>query len=894
MSLAIDGSSPASVLASGGTVVTSASFTPPAGALLIACTEGAGGAGSNPTITITNSGSGTGGWSQLLKATKTSTAGSGNGGVAAIHMAVATGSALTVTSTMTSGSLPINLKVYVFTGFDSLNPIGANTKFAWSNVSHTTTSSFLSTANNSIIVCAAAEWLSSPVPTSSDLTIETYFVSGQSRGFSGFKTNATSGSTVTCDLNASGSDWLYCVIEVMPATGGHNVAVGQAFETDTAQQVLFNPPDRDIQLPPAYGPGIVGAPSSGMQVVMWQGATAGSATKTVVVNQVLETEFAQVIQGPLVRTQAFDLPDVITPAAALPPANDIGSYTSDETDAALHADSRTERFRYELLDNSNTSIMFLDDVLISGDVSYAHDNDIKRTATFTVVETAATDGINYEHDRLRPYYDILMPDGLWARFSLGIFLLSSPTRAIKKGIVTRDVSAYDLTAVLTQNATGNRYALALGANVIAAVKDILDVHGLDYVIGDSDEVLAAPKDWDPGTAWYEIIADLLALIAWRPLFFDSEGIGRTLLNATPADRQTDFHYLDDALSVLDPEVTEELDLWDVPNIWVLIATKPDNTPLVARFDNDNPDSPTSTVNRGRNVPKFVTDGIDATTQDALNAMAANMGFEDSQVFQSASFSTAIMPQHGDYNVIHLRYGALGIDHIYGESEWSFNMVPGSLMTHVARRVVDVTQPLEDDTPISTGTFIIAQTGEQEIAQKITASKTSTITAHTKTYAATWYRSYEEDGTIGRTPEPSVLYAGSTNGDDSWGKQKSLIGFDYVTIEADLVGAEITGCWFTWKQIHTWYTAGATWYIGTHNYTSKPTTSTGSTNVSARRFSMHVDRNTQYKHLLTVAIGNEFKSGATRGFVFGPPATEDVQYYGYTDDSPLILTITYNK
>lgn len=221
MALAIDASSPVSALAAGGVVVTTASFTPPNGSLLVACSEGDGGAGANPSITITNTGTGVSAWTNALRATKTTSAGTGNGGVSCIDYAtITTGSAMTVTSTMGSGALPINLKVYVITGYDTTGFIGPNFKLAWSNVAHTTTQSFLSTRNNSLIICAAAEWLSSNAPTSSDLTIETYFVSGQSRGLSGFKTVAVAGSTVTCDLNCTGADWLYCIVEILPAVVG--------------------------------------------------------------------------------------------------------------------------------------------------------------------------------------------------------------------------------------------------------------------------------------------------------------------------------------------------------------------------------------------------------------------------------------------------------------------------------------------------------------------------------------------------------------------------------------------------------------------------------------------------------------------------------------------------
>lgn len=701
--------------------------------------------------------------------------------------------------------------------------------------------------------------------------------------------SSTGAQTGTFTLNHS-RDWT-AIVATFKLVADHYIVMGQPLDAEIAQPVKRGTyADPDAQLPPNYGPGIVGAPTS--KGINWPGNYV-TGPKLVNIGQAKETETAQLVTGPLLRTTATEVFNVITPAAALPHARDIGDYTADDIQAALLADSRVERFRFELLDGALMSKAFLDDVEISGDVTYAHDNDIKRTAKLTIVETPATVGIRYESDRLKPYYDLLMPDGMWARFPLGVFLLSSPTRSIKGGLVTRDVEAYDLAAMLTQDTTPDRYSLIAGANVIDTVRDILTDHGLGYQIGDSEQVLAVPKDWDPGTSWYQIVADLLSMIAFRPLWFDANGLAQTLVNATPLDRQVDFVYPDDSLSVLDPEMSEALDLWDVPNVWVLIASTPTDQPIVSTYKNQNPESPTSTTSRGREVTKVVSDGIDATTQDALDSLAQNMAFEDSQIYQTLSFATAIMPQHDDYNVLHLIYGAFDVDALYAESDWSITLTAGTEMTHAARRVVDVRRSLDDDVVLS-NTQIIHQVGETEIAQSMTATKVPAQTAHTDDWTSTYHRTYPGGTNVGyRSPEPSVLYAGS-NG-NQYGIHRGIIGFNWPNIQANLVGATITSCYFTFKQQGTYYSSGAYWWVGTHTYTSIPVNWDGPVHVSGlRRIKLHVVAGTTYKLNCGIAIGNDFKSGAALGIAIGPPVDGNFDAYGYMASSPMILEINYKK
>lgn len=167
-----------------------------------------------------------------------------------------------------------------------------------------------------------------------------------------------------------------------------------------------------------------------------------------------------------------------------------------------------------------------------------------------------------------------------------------------------------------------------------------------------------------------------------------------------------------------------------------------------------------------------------------------------------------------------------------------------------------------------------------------------VTNYTKTYNATWSQTY--DGSNNQKTG-STIDQGQY---DSAGNRRGLIGFDWATIKNDLSGANITGVWITMYAEHWYYNNGGTGIIGTHNYSSKPSKwSSGS--VNDNRFSSpNWPRGSKRKVAMSVAIGNEFKAGTTKGIAIGPGPSTNLIYYGkfsdYADTNKPVLTIAYSK
>jgi hypothetical protein len=324
--------------------------------------------------------------------------------------------------------------------------------------------------------------------------------------------------------------------------------------------------------------------------------------------------------------------------------------------------------------------------MISATVNNDSLSAIKRTASFRLLDTS---GINYGSDRIRPWARLAMPGG-WVEWPLGVFLLASPTRLLDPaGFVVRDVAAYDQLLVLQQDQISDRYSVAAGGLYTDAIATLVDGYSFVKAITPSASTLPLAREWAPGTTKLQILNDLLGDINYYSATFDEQGTLVCKPYLTPASRASEYTYADDVSSTLLGTVEQGIDLYSVPNKWVLVQSEPNGAAsIVGTYTNVNPLSPTSTISRGRTITKIVVEAL-AADLATLNALAANMGFRDSQVYETIKMPTALMPMHSDSDVVTLNVGGLGISAKYAETAWVMPLKAGSTMTHSVRRVVVV-------------------------------------------------------------------------------------------------------------------------------------------------------------------------------------------------------------
>lgn len=369
------------------------------------------------------------------------------------------------------------------------------------------------------------------------------------------------------------------------------------------------------------------------------------------------------------------------------PLNPFAAYTVDEVKRALEgrSGSRMLTFRYDRLSSSRVYLGPLGNVL-GGEISNNSLADIKRKAVFTMRDTGE---LNYLSDLVRPWVGLRMPDGGVVEWPVGTFSLSTPSRALSvAGVVTRDVEAYDLLVVLHEDKVTDRYSVAAGTLYTAAVATVASSAGVAASITPSTLTLPAAMEWEPGTTKLRIINDLLGAINYESAFFDELGVLTCQPYQSPDERPIAYTYADGVASVRSGDAEQTVDLFDVANRWVLVTSEPDRPVLVSTYTNDDPLSPTSTVSRGRTIVDFREDE-EAADQTTLDAKAARLAFEASQVFEAVDFETALMPMHGNADVLRLEIPGLAVSARYAEQTWSMPLRAGATMKHRARRVVTI-------------------------------------------------------------------------------------------------------------------------------------------------------------------------------------------------------------
>lgn len=286
----------------------------------------------------------------------------------------------------------------------------------------------------------------------------------------------------------------------------------------------------------------------------------------------------------------------------------------------------------------NAMIENISDLLTGGQVSLNHDRAIKHEATFNISDVA----------RIAPYTDFLavfmlrrFVDGTaWTRDQIGLYTTRVPsgTRTVERseGVYVGN----DLTAWLARRAFTDTVNFAAGTNYVTNVINIMALSGIvRHAIVPTTQVLAGDLSFAVGTTYLDACNTLL------------DAIGYYHLSMAPDGRMTsmptrDIAYVEPyrtitAADLMAPVVTQPTDT-TVANIVTVIKDNLNEPPLTAVRRNDEPDSPTSTVNLG--IIARTEKRSELVDQDAVNALADRLLSEGRTFYQTAR--TTLLPDPG--------------------------------------------------------------------------------------------------------------------------------------------------------------------------------------------------------------------------------------------------------
>lgn len=298
--------------------------------------------------------------------------------------------------------------------------------------------------------------------------------------------------------------------------------------------------------------------------------------------------------------------------------------------------SMTRTYEYYIV-NPNT---WMDQKIIDNVKSCSINRDLEAetlgSATFNIVGSV---GECY----VRAYL-VTVQNGITEKFPLGTYLVQTPSSNFSGK--TREVSMDGYTSLieLKENPPPLGYSILKDTNVMDQAYILTRENVRAPVVRTrTDNKLFHDFVAEPADTWLSFNS---ALIGNAKHDYDLDEMGRIIFapRQSLASLQPVWTYNDDNSSILYPDVTLKHDLFNIPNVVEVIYSN-GRDHYYARVVNDDPNSPTSTVNRGREILRRITDPdlIGDPTKNQIDEYAKQMLEELSSVEYTVTYSHGYCP-----------------------------------------------------------------------------------------------------------------------------------------------------------------------------------------------------------------------------------------------------------
>ena len=260
-------------------------------------------------------------------------------------------------------------------------------------------------------------------------------------------------------------------------------------------------------------------------------------------------------------------------------------------------------------------------------------------------------------------YLVTIQNGVKERHALGTFLIQTPSSSFdgKKRSVSMD--AYTPLLELKENLPPLGYSVLKGTNVMDDVYRLTRENARAPVVKTTcstelfHDFVAETSD-----TWLSFISDLMTNAKYE---FALDELGRILFSPkqNTASLQPVWTYDDSNSSILYPDVSIDHDLYGIPNVVEVIYSNGHGY-YYAKVVNDDPNSPTSTVSRGREIVHRVTDPglVVNSTNNQIDEYAEQLLQELSTVECTVTYSHGYCPVRvGD--CVRLNYSRAGLNNV---------------------------------------------------------------------------------------------------------------------------------------------------------------------------------------------------------------------------------------
>lgn len=285
-------------------------------------------------------------------------------------------------------------------------------------------------------------------------------------------------------------------------------------------------------------------------------------------------------------------------------------------------------------------------------ISRDEDTDTLGSAIFDV-----TDSVGECYIRA---YLVTGQNGITEKFPLGTFLVQTPKTSFDGKNRNVSMDAYTPLLELKENPPPIGYTILKNANVMEnAYRIMREKMRAPVVSVETSDILHVDFVANSNDTWLSFLSDLIRNAKYN-LGLDEMGRILFLPDQETASLQPVWDYDDSNSSILYPEINMDHDIYGIPNV-VEVSYSKDGRVYYARVVNDDPNSPTSTVNRGREITYRTTDPdlSGEPTQAQIDEYAYLLLKEKSTVEYTISYSHGYCPVRlGD--CVRLNYSRAGI------------------------------------------------------------------------------------------------------------------------------------------------------------------------------------------------------------------------------------------
>ena len=317
--------------------------------------------------------------------------------------------------------------------------------------------------------------------------------------------------------------------------------------------------------------------------------------------------------------------------------------------------SMQQTFEYYIVDPNTWKDQKLIDNVVSCTINRDLESETLGSADISIAESLGECYIRV--------YLITIQNGVKEKHPIGTYLIQTPSSQFDGKIRTVTMDAYTPLLELKEDKPPIGYYIPKKENVMNIAYKLTREHARAPV----SETVCETKLFynfvaDTSDTWLTFLSDLVTNAKYR---FGLDEMGRILFSPDQdtASLQPVWTYTDDNSSILYPDLAMDHDLYGIPNVVEVIYSDGSNN-YFSRVINDDPNSPISTINRGREIlyretnPDMIGDPTENRIQEYAEQLLRNL----STLEYTISYSHGYCPVRiGD--CVRLNYSRAGLTNV---------------------------------------------------------------------------------------------------------------------------------------------------------------------------------------------------------------------------------------